>query len=256
MISVCIDASKSGKLAPPKRPNMFINGCDSGRLESVELHEGSKYHQEANKWFITSNMKPGETPVEKALCKITDDVKQKMDKMFRTCHALAKHNRPLSDFTWQCELDGVKGVHLGNTYLNRKSATEFTKYVAEDAFQKAANKIADSKFICIMGDGSTDISSTEQEMWFARVCNKGLIEIVFVGCSEQEQAGAENIYNSLKGLVTQCLALDWAEFTKKLVVASMDGASVMMGRKSGVATRLKSDQPCLIPLHCMAHRYV
>ena len=33
-----------------------------------------------------------------------------------------------------------------------------------------------------------------------------------------------------------------------------DGASVMTGRKSGVATRLKHRQPKLIAIHCVAHR--
>jgi len=33
-----------------------------------------------------------------------------------------------------------------------------------------------------------------------------------------------------------------------------DGASVMTGRKTGVATRLKCKQPFLITIHCAAHR--
>lgn len=34
----------------------------------------------------------------------------------------------------------------------------------------------------------------------------------------------------------------------------LDGANVMTGRKSGVATRLKRRQPKLVAIHCVAHR--
>ena len=37
--------------------------------------------------------------------------------MFRTCHALMMKNKPISDFVWHCELDTMKGLDLGSTYL-------------------------------------------------------------------------------------------------------------------------------------------
>ena len=40
----------------------------------------------------------------------------------------------------------------------------------------------------------------------------------------------------------------------RLVGFGGDGASVMIGKHFGVATRLKNKQPILTSIHCMAHR--
>ena len=36
--------------------------------------------------------------------------------------------------------------------------------------------------------------------------------------------------------------------------ANFDGAAVMMGSKSGVATRIQQSFPWVIPVHCVAHK--
>ena len=33
------------------------------------------------------------------------DIYSKLEKMFRTCHYLIKHDRPVNDFLWLCEVD-------------------------------------------------------------------------------------------------------------------------------------------------------
>ena len=40
----------------------------------------------------------------------------------------------------------------------------------------------------------------------------------------------------------------------RLVGFGSDGASVMTGRHSGVATRIKNRQPIVTSIHCVAHR--
>lgn len=54
---------------------------------------------------------------------MNDEVFAKLEKMFRTCHAMAKHNRPFKDFVWQCQLDKAKGLKIGTTY--NKSALSY-----------------------------------------------------------------------------------------------------------------------------------
>jgi hypothetical protein len=93
----------------------------------VELHEGSEYHKKATGWLSATQMKAGETVAEKTFDSLKKDVSEKITHMFRTCHAIAKHNRPLADFEWQCELDDVKGITLGQTYRNSHSTSEFIK---------------------------------------------------------------------------------------------------------------------------------
>ena len=48
--------------------------------------------------------------------------------MFRTCHANAQ---PFTDFVWQFQLDEMKGLDIGKTYINEKAAKTFCHYMAE-----------------------------------------------------------------------------------------------------------------------------
>ena len=105
-----------------------------------------------------------------------------------------------------------------------------------------------------MGDDSTDISSTEQSMWFARSCNKGDITVNFLGVNTLEKADAESIVMGLRYIAENNLNMTWQEFIQMLVCVTVNGASVMLGHKSGVATHLKQLQPSLLIVHCMPHR--
>ena len=48
--------------------------------------------------------------------------------------------------------------------------------------------------------------------------------------------------------------MDWQSFTDKVVSCTTDGASVMMGKISGVTVKIRMDQPCMITVHCKSHR--
>ena len=54
--------------------------------------------------------------------------------MFRNVHAMVQHSRPLGDYAWMGELDEMKGVQLGNTYCNQKSANVFIKAIKNSKF--------------------------------------------------------------------------------------------------------------------------
>ncbi|CAC5403308.1 unnamed protein product [Mytilus coruscus] len=62
-------------------------------------------------------------------------------------------------------------------------------------------------------------------------------------------ADAETLYKCIKEVLTRN-NLD----LKKCTSLVTDGASVMVGKKSGVATRLKTDNPSLLSIHCICHR--
>ena len=62
----------------------------------------------------------------------------------------------------------------------------------------------------------------------------------------------------MKGLATMELTADKLQPADSsfptLVCANFDGASVMMGSKSGVATCIQQSFPWVIPIHCVAHK--
>ena len=63
-----------------------------------------------------------------------------------------------------------------------------------------------------------------------------------------------NIFEAMKKAVTQYLGLEWEFFKGRLVGLGCDGASVMLGCKSGLITLLQREQPVIVPIHCYGHR--
>lgn len=84
---------------------------------------------------------------------MNEEVFSKLEKMSRTCHALAKHNRPFSDFVWQSQLHKAKGLNIGTMYRNDKSGRLFTQAIAD----------TECKFCSILS-GATDSSVTENAL--------------------------------------------------------------------------------------------
>ena len=68
------------------------------------------------------------------------------------------------------------------------------------------------------------------------------------------RANASTITESIVKTLEQHLHLTKQVIFERLVGFGSDGAAVMTGCKSGVATVLKKEQPCLFTIHCMAHR--
>lgn len=81
----------------------------------------------------------------------------KLEKLFRNSHAIAKASRPLSDFTWMARLDEKKSIDVGQTYRNVKSCKEFLVSIAAVERKKIEQQLKDAKFSTIMSDGSTDV---------------------------------------------------------------------------------------------------
>ena len=68
------------------------------------------------------------------------------------------------------------------------------------------------------------------------------------------RANASTIAKTIVKTLEQYLHLTKEVIFQRLVGFGSDDAAVMTGCKSGVATVLKKEQPCLFTIYCMAHR--
>jgi hypothetical protein len=57
---------------------------------------------------------------------------------------------------------------------------------------------SDSKFICIIGDGSTDASIHVQDMWYVHLSTGCSVDAKFIGVASIEKASAVGIVDGLK----------------------------------------------------------
>lgn len=134
--------------------------------------------------------------------------------------------------------------------MNEKRCKDFVLAVANQLFDEVRSKLSCARFLTVLADGSTDATVVEQETVSVRYIHKGepvteLAEIVPL-----ESAKATGVYKAVK----QGIAAVKREDGPSLIGANFDGASVMIGEKSGVKALLKKDFPVITVIHCVAHK--
>lgn len=160
----------------------------------------------------------GDRPAEKALQQLNADIFEKLLLLFRNAHALAKHDRPYSEFAWLCQLDKRKGLNVGETYLNDKNCKIFIHAIALHERQKIKQEIENSPLVSILCDGSTDSSITDNEIIYLRYARHGTAIAMSV-----EKADAKGVLSAMKS-ACQMNDLDWTDTVSKMVAMGSDGA--------------------------------
>lgn len=147
----------------------------TAKLETLKSHETSHIHIK-NRDIVAGELKVAggyETEASKCVEAMNKSIIDKLSVLFRNAHALSLAGRPFSHF----QLDTVKGLDIGKTYLNRKRAKEFTSYMANIILNNIKNSIDQAKCVSIMSDGSTDSSRTEIEIIYTRICVNGVVQV-------------------------------------------------------------------------------
>ena len=139
------------------------------------------------------------------------------------------------------------------TYSSRSSGEEFQSCLAETIHGKLVDKIKNADMYSVLTDESTDISVSKQMIVYIRIVDENfkpqtifLKNMTISDPKSDAQVLSDNLFSVLQ---QEGLSVD------KLKGFGSDGAAVMVGRKSGVATRVKQKSPHCISIHCMAHRF-
>ena len=252
---VCIKYATDSKATN----SSFVKGSSNFKLEYIKDHEKSVSHERCVRVSAAQSQKSEtekthKTPAEAALASLNKAQTDRLQKLFRSAHAIAKKGRPFTDFEWMCELDTKKGVEIGETYHNRKQARNFVQFIAADEREKVQDSMKGANFFSLMSDGSTDSSVIEEEIVYVRYAKQGHVFVQYVGLEEVGKANSENITKAVKSAATKGVGIPWEELVKKLVAIATDGASVMTGVNNGMVVRIKEDRTYILGIHCMAHR--
>ena len=89
-------------------------------------------------------------------------------------------------------------------------------------------------------------------MVYIHTCQKGEVKTTFIKCCQVQRGTALGVINAIKWSAET--VMEFNTFLSKFVAMGSDGASVMLGKKSGVLALLKEQQHSLIGIHCSAHR--
>ncbi|XP_053388096.1 zinc finger protein 862-like [Mercenaria mercenaria] len=140
------------------------------------------------------------------------------------------------------------------SYEHHSSVAEFQSCISSVIEDDIIEKVKLSKHYSLMFDESTDISVHQNIIMYIRVLETNVLGVVepctyFLGVDSLHRANAESIYMKVLDMLNK----KGIELSN-LCSVSTDGASVMVGSKTGVVTRLKADVPGVIATHCIAHR--
>lgn len=160
-------------------------------------HDTSATHKRACEIYAAKTAAPGTMPAEKMYEKMTRDSLNRFSHLFNTCHALAKHGGSFRDYVWQVKLDRKKGLDVGTGYDNDHAAQVFTHFIAKERRIRLLSEINEAPFLTLIVDGSTDSSSREGEMVYVRFCDKGSINVHFIGYVNVARANAVGILGAL-----------------------------------------------------------
>ena len=256
--SLCIEyGDSSSSTCNLKGQNKFLTRCTNYRISTIIDHEGCTSHKNSLKLSITkdatkktSTCNLRTTNAGKALLALKTAERNRLVFLFRNAHAVMKHNRPISDYTWLCELDKAKGSDIGQTYLNNKASLDFIKSISNHESEKSKEMLDQSHFFSIMMDGSTDISGDEQEALYIRTSHLGKPIERFLSIGSPNSTRSIDLESFIMKVFD-----DNGINANKLVGLGSDGASNMTGKKGDLAALLKSNVNSeLVNVHCFAHR--
>ncbi|KAG0419175.1 hypothetical protein HPB47_004292 [Ixodes persulcatus] len=176
--------------------------------------------------------------LEEAFSEQLNEHQEATKKIFRIAYKQAKNCRPFSDFSDEIDVQTANGVDIGN---------EMQKSMCRALIEVGA------KFSVLI-DESTTVSKHSTLIVYLRSDFGHLQPVtVFLDLVEVTDGTAAGIKEAL----LTCLSshgLSMNVLKEKLVAFACDGASVMLGKHSGVAKLLEDTFPNLITWHCSAHR--
>ena len=170
---------------------------------------------------------------------MSSDSRHSQKVALNTAFYIANENLAFSKFKGLCDLQEKNGLDFGSQYKNDKACRDFVENIAAVEKERSQEEIENARFLCVLADGSTDKSITEQESVYVRCTgSNGCPSTHFADLVPVTSADAPGVTAAIqKGL--QTLSIDETVLKKKLAWCNFDGASVMMGKKSGVAKQLQ-----------------
>ena len=225
------------------------SGTNNFQIDSLKSHESSDGHAMSSEAKHARERPMEERPMPAALMRLDGETLKKLEYLFNTAYYIAYLKLPFSIFPQLSSLQKKNGLSLGNTYMNDHACKEFCQHISLTYKEDHIESLSTAKFVSIMSDGATDVSCLEEEIVYVRYVSYGAPKTFFVGLKEVDNAKAPGILKAIKSVMDE---ID-AQWMQKLISTGTDGASVMMGRISGVVSLIRREAPQVIGIHCVAH---
>ncbi|KAJ4929799.1 hypothetical protein JOQ06_018820, partial [Pogonophryne albipinna] len=175
-----------------------------------------------------------------------------MENMFHTAYYVVKKEKPFTDFPDLVQLNSRTGSNMTNCYLSDKACLRFTIDIYNVESEQLLSDLKNAGYISVMIDGANDTGNIENEIVYVKFFNKerGVVQS-FLGIEDVKHAHADGVLSAVQTVFEKAGLDNWKE---KVVFLCADGAAVNLGKRNGVAAKLKEEIGHLLAIHCVAHR--
>ncbi|XP_034286848.2 E3 SUMO-protein ligase KIAA1586-like [Pantherophis guttatus] len=216
--------------------------------KKMKEHFSSKAHN-----ICKENIKQGEE-ASTAKYKMNEKYIQITCRVFNTVYSLAQRCKPFSDTEDEIEMQIKNGLDMGIGLHSRKTAVKIVDFIAREIKKQLFTKIIENNLkICLIIDEASTVSCKPVVILFLKVEDSDTSPTIFLELIELEKQDAETIYSSVMQSLNN-VGLTKNYLKKNLIGFCSDGTSVMLGRKSGVSTRIAKEFPNIVIWHCLNHR--
>lgn len=144
--------------------------------------------------------------------------------------------------------DHINGK-IGHKYNHHDVQNELLNLMGSEVLRKRLDVVRDRRFFSMIADEGTDVSNSEQLSFCVRSVDEALnVNEDFLGFYEIDNIKSETIVNAIRDILIRC-SLTLSDCRGQ----TYDGASNMMGKRSGVATVFVKEQPKALQIHCLGH---
>lgn len=153
---------------------------------------------------------------------------------------IAKHNPVVAN----------KMKAQGNAkYTSNTIQNEILQCLAGMVRDSIVAEVKKSEVFSVIADETKDLQKKEQLSLVVRYYYNGAVHESFLDFKHAQHLDAKG----LSDMIIQCLESYGLEYKSNLVGQGYDGASVMSGKHSGVAARIKTEAKHAFYVHCNAH---
>ncbi|KAJ8897990.1 hypothetical protein PR048_003350 [Dryococelus australis] len=176
--------------------------------------------------------------------------------IFKSAYYIAKNDRLYSDHFGLSELEQLNGVGIGIGLHSRYSTVEITDHISKEIKSKIIRQILEvSGKMLVNIDESTSLGATSTLIVYMKceVSKELPPYFLFLDLIELLDQKSEIVFEHLLNCLKKHGFHD--DYLKEHLVAfASDGASVMLGKNSGVAKKLVTNYTNIVLWHCMNHR--
>ena len=132
--------------------------------------DSASYKMAMNYYYSDVNIsvvpESDQTSLDTAFAKGDEKIVEKAKRKSEVAYFIAKEELSFKKYEKLINLEEMQGVSMGEAYRNDKSRGEFIDYLGKDIGDNLCSDLAKARFYNVLTDGSTDITTKEQESVF------------------------------------------------------------------------------------------